>query len=100
MILLSLVREAVALNERGIKAPARPRSKGNRRLKVPNYFAGALRRNRKALATFERFSTTNKREYVDWVVEAKGEETRQRRLDTAVAWMAEGKVRNWKYIRK
>jgi len=98
--LLSLVREAVALNDRGIKAPARSRLKGNRRLKVPDYFAGALRRNRKALATFEQFGTTNKREYVDWVVEARGEETRQRRLDTAVTWRAEGKVRNWKYIRK
>ena len=98
--LLSLVREAVALNDRGIKAPARSRSKGNRRLTVPDYFAGALRRNRKALATFEQFSTTNKREYVDWVVEAKGEETRQRRLDTAITWMAEGKIRNWKYMRK
>ncbi len=98
--LLSLVREAVALNDRGIKAPARSRLKGNRRLKVPDYFAGALRRNRKALATFEQFSTTNKREYVDWVVEAKGEETRQRRLDTAITWMAEGKIRNWKYMRK
>ena len=98
--LLSLVREAVALNDRGIKAPARSRSKGNRRLTVPDYFAGALRRNRKALATFKQFSTTNKREYVDWVVEAKGEETRQRRLDTAITWMAEGKIRNWKYMRK
>jgi len=98
--LLSLVREAVALNDRGIKAPARSRLKGNRRLKVPDYFAGALRRNRKALATFEQFSATNKREYVDWVVEAKGEETRQRRLDTAITWMAEGKIRNWKYMRK
>lgn len=52
----------------------------------------ALRRNKKALATFDGFSNSNKREYVDWVTEAKREETRKQRLDTAVAWMAEGKA--------
>ena len=57
----------------------------------------ALRRNKKALATFEAASYSFRKEYVAWVVEAKAEVTRQRRLDTAVAWMAEGKSRNWKY---
>jgi len=49
---------------------------------------------------FEGFNYSNKKEYVEWVTEAKGEETRKRRLETAVAWMAEGKARNWKYMRK
>jgi uncharacterized protein YdeI (YjbR/CyaY-like superfamily) len=53
-----------------------------------------------ARATFDKFSTTNKREYVDWINEAKTGETRERRLETAIEWMAEGKVRNWKYVRK
>jgi uncharacterized protein YdeI (YjbR/CyaY-like superfamily) len=98
--LLRLVREAAALNEQGIRAPAKPKPEGTRALAVPDYFHNALRRNRKALATFDGFSPSHKREYVEWVTEAKGEETRRRRLETAVAWMAEGKVRNWKYIRK
>jgi hypothetical protein len=60
----------------------------------------ALRRNKKALATFEGFSHSHKHEYVEWVTEARTEETRRRRLETALEWMAEGKSRNWKYMRK
>jgi hypothetical protein len=98
--LTGLVRAAVALNDRGVKLPARRKPGRDRDLKVPDYFVEALRKNKKALATFDGFSNSNKRDYVEWVIEAKGEETRKRRLDTAVAWMAAGKVRNWKYIRK
>jgi uncharacterized protein YdeI (YjbR/CyaY-like superfamily) len=57
----------------------------------------AVRKNKKALKTFEAFAPSCKREYVEWVVEAKQEETRKKRLETAVAWMAQGKKRNWKY---
>jgi len=96
--LLSLIREAVGLNDQGIKSPNRSRPKGSRKLKVPRYFLDALRRNRKAFLIFEKFTYTNKKDYVEWVTEAKREQTRRRRLDTAVAWMAEGKIRNWKYM--
>jgi uncharacterized protein YdeI (YjbR/CyaY-like superfamily) len=65
---------------------------------VPAYFKNAL--TKKAMKTFEGFSTSQKKEYVDWVTEAKTEVTRQQRLSTAVEWMAEGKIRNWKYVRK
>ena len=98
--LIRSVREAVALNDEGVKVPRESKGKGERSLVVPDYFHDALRKKKKALATFEGFSTSNKREYVEWVTEAKGEETRKRRLETAVAWMAEGKIRNWKYVRK
>ena len=60
----------------------------------------ALRKSPQALATFEGFSYSNKKEYVEWLTEAKSEETRKRRLDTAVEWMAEGKPRNWKYMKR
>ena len=60
----------------------------------------ALRKNRRALETFRGFTYSNKKEYVDWVTEAKGDETRRRRMETSVAWMTEGKIRNWKYTRK
>ena len=98
--LMRLVRAAVDLNERGIKSPTRSKPRGDRRVQVPGYFMAALRKDRKALATFEGFTYTNKKDYVDWVTEAKGEDTRRRRLETSVAWMTEGKARNWKYIRK
>jgi uncharacterized protein YdeI (YjbR/CyaY-like superfamily) len=57
----------------------------------------ALKANPKARATFEAFSPSHKREYAEWIAEAKTEETRQRRLETAIEWMAEGKSRHWKY---
>ena len=59
----------------------------------------ALTKNKKALATFEAFPPSHKREYVQWYVEAKAEETKERRLAQAIEWMAEGKARNWKYER-
>jgi uncharacterized protein YdeI (YjbR/CyaY-like superfamily) len=97
--LLRLVRDAAALNEQGVR-PARPRPGARKAPVIPDYFRKALRSNRKAQATFEGFSYTNKKDYLEWVTEAKGEETRRRRLETAVAWMAEGKIRNWKYVRR
>lgn len=98
--LIRLVKDAATLNDRGVKLPARGKPKKDRALKVPDYLMSALRTNKKALATFHGFSYSNKRDYVDWVTEAKQEATRENRLETAVAWMAEGKVRNWEYIRK
>ena len=98
--LLRYVKDAVALNDEGVKRPMKPRPKGDRSLEVPDYFLAALKKSRKALTTFEGFNYSNKKEYVEWVTEAKGEETRKRRLETAVEWMAEGKSRNWKYTRK
>ncbi|HEX5830371.1 MAG TPA: YdeI/OmpD-associated family protein [Gemmatimonadaceae bacterium] len=96
-VLAAYVKKAAALNERGVKKPARsPRSATE--LLVPDDLMAALRGNRKALATFEGFSPSNRREYVEWIVDAKTESTRQRRLATALEWMAEGKPRNWKYM--
>jgi uncharacterized protein YdeI (YjbR/CyaY-like superfamily) len=98
--LLRYVKDAVALNDEGIKRPVKPKPKGDRSLDVPGYFLAALKKSKKALTVFEGFNYSNKKEYVEWVSEAKGEETRKRRLETAVEWMAEGKPRNWKYVRK
>jgi len=99
--LLLYVREAAELNDRGIKSPNRSKPRKDRpEVEVPDDLRDALRTNREALATFEGFTPSNRREYVEWLAEAKSEETRKRRLDTAIEWMAEGKVRNWKYVRK
>lgn len=95
-ILIGYIREAVALNEAGVKAPANRRPK--KPLRIPEYFRAALAKNKKALATFEAFSPSHKREYVEWVTEAKQEATRAKRLATTIEWLAEGKPRNWKYM--
>jgi uncharacterized protein YdeI (YjbR/CyaY-like superfamily) len=60
-------------------------------------FAAALKKNKKASAVFEAFSPSCKREYVEWISEAKREETRDKRIAQAIEWIAEGKQRNWKY---
>jgi uncharacterized protein YdeI (YjbR/CyaY-like superfamily) len=98
-VLVKYVREAMALNDSGIKItrPARPRSR--RRIAVPHVLKLALSANARARKTFEQFTPGHKREYIEWITEAKTEETRRRRLETAIAWMEEGKPRNWKYMR-
>ncbi len=98
-VLLGYIKQATKLNEDGIKLPPKPKSKAKKELKIPESFMAALRKNAKALRTFENFSPSHKREYVEWIVEAKSEETRERRMKSAVAWMAEGKGRHWKYVK-
>ena len=93
--LAALVRRAAALNERGVKI-ARV-SKPKPALATPRDLLAALRKDRAALRTFEEFSPSHRREYVEWILEAKREETRARRIETAVEWMAQGRGRNWKY---
>ena len=96
---IEYVRKAATLNKQGIKKPADLKPKSVRpELTVPEYFRAALGKNKKAAATFEGFSYTNKKEYVDWLTEAKREQTRSQRLQTAIAWLEEGKIRNWKYV--
>lgn len=98
-ILTGYIKQAVAFNEAGVKTPrSKPKPKG--RLVVPDYFLAALKQNKKALATFENFSRSARREYVEWLTEAKREETRAQRLQTAIEWIAQGKQRNWKYQKK
>lgn len=91
------VKQAMELNETGAKPPARTTARQKTKLIVPKDFLAALKKNPKAQKTFEEFPPSHKREYVDWITEAKREETRERRIRTAVEWMASGKSRNWKY---
>lgn len=95
-VILGYIKKAMKLNEEGIKVP-RPARAAKKELTVPDYFLAAVKKNRKALTTFENFSYSHKKEYVEWVSEAKRDETRAQRLTTTVEWLAQGKSRNWKY---
>jgi len=97
--LLPYFREAVALDAAGAKV-ARPKPKPRKPLATPPDLAAALRKNAKARATFEAFPPSHRREYVEWIVEAKKPETRARRLATTIEWLSRGKARNWKYMKK
>ncbi len=98
--LLSYIRKAAQLNDAGIKAPSKTRVKpgAKRELAVPDYLMAALKKNKQALTNFEKFSYSHKKEYVEWLTGAKREETRQKRLATALTWIAQGKSQNWKYM--
>jgi uncharacterized protein YdeI (YjbR/CyaY-like superfamily) len=63
----------------------------------PTEFTAALKKDKKAAAVFAAFSPSCKREYIDWIADAKRVETREKRIATAIEWIAEGKQRNWKY---
>jgi uncharacterized protein YdeI (YjbR/CyaY-like superfamily) len=96
-LLTRYVKLAMKLNEAGAPSPVRATRKPKPPVTVPGDLQQALKKNAKARAVFEAFSPSHRREYVEWITEAKAEATRQRRLATAVEWMAEGKSRNWKY---
>src|SRR5512133_1148362 len=94
-VLLQYIKEAKKKKDEGPAAPARPRvAREKKDLVVPPYFTAALKKNKKAKSTFDAFNYSKQKDYVDWLTEAKTEETRNRRLGTSVEWLAEGKARN------
>ena|SRR5688500_10493867 len=94
-----LVREAVRLNEDGVKPPARQAPDRSRSVRAPADLLAALKNNAQARAAYDEMSPSHKREYIEWITEAKRDETRKRRVATAVEWMAEGGIRDWRYVR-
>ena len=93
------IKEAMKLNELGKKV-VKPKATEKKELIVPDYFVKALAKNKKAKLVFENFAYSHKKEYLEWITEAKTEETRNKRMATALDWIAEGKGRNWKYQKK
>lgn len=94
------IKEAMLLNDKGVKLPAKAKPADKKELPVPEYFVKALAKNKKAKQVFENFPPSHKKEYVMWITEAKTEDTRNKRMTTALEWMAEGKSRLWKYEKK
>jgi uncharacterized protein YdeI (YjbR/CyaY-like superfamily) len=94
----SLIKQAMKLNEEGVTVPRAKRA-GRPEARVPAELAAALAKNRKAATHFAAFPPGHRREYVEWITDAKREETKTKRVAQAVEWIAEGKGRNWKYQR-
>lgn len=97
-VLIELIRQAVELNEKGIKIPKKKPAE-RKELIVPDGLAKALSKNKKAKAVWDKFAYSHRKEYIEWINEAKTEPTRERRIATTVEWVAEGKGKNWKYER-
>lgn len=96
---LRLIREAVRLNEDGVKSPPRAATNQTRSVRAPADLLAALKNNARARAAYDDMSPSHKREYIEWITEAQRDETRKRRVATAVEWIAEGRIRNWRYVR-
>jgi uncharacterized protein YdeI (YjbR/CyaY-like superfamily) len=99
-VLTGYVKQAAALHDATAKAPkvTKKQAAPRKALPLPRDFSDALKKNKKALKWFEDFSASHRREYIEWITEAKRAETRAKRIAQAVAWLAEGKARNWKYM--
>ncbi|MGN6195018.1 MAG: YdeI/OmpD-associated family protein [Ginsengibacter sp.] len=98
-IIIARIKEAMKLNDEGIKIPEKNKP-ARSEVVVPDSLQTELGKNKKAALTFNNFSPSQKREYTDWISDAKTEETRNKRVATAIEWISEGKIRNWKYLKK
>lgn len=94
-----LITDAMKLNDAGVKVKRSFVSKDKKELVVPEVLLEALAKHDAAAETFNKFPPGCRREYVDWINEAKTDATRDKRLATTLEWLAEGKRRNWKYER-
>jgi uncharacterized protein YdeI (YjbR/CyaY-like superfamily) len=92
----ALIRKAMSLNDEGVVVERAPRTK-KAPARLPADLVAALQKNKKARTAFDAFSPSHKREYIEWITEAKREGTRLKRIETAIRWIAAGKARNWKY---
>jgi uncharacterized protein YdeI (YjbR/CyaY-like superfamily) len=98
-------RELVRLVKLAVAAPEPPAAKktlgrkdeSKPSLPVPESLDAGFRRNPVARANFEKLANSHRREYIEWIVTAKRDETRERRVAQTIEWLAEGKTRNWKY---
>ena len=95
--LTQLVKKAAALIDEGVKPARALKAAPKSPLETPSDLQAALTRNAAARKVFEAFAPSHRRDYIEWVVEAKREETRAKRVAQAVEWLQEGKSRNWKY---
>lgn len=98
-VIIGFLKQAAELNEKGIKVVPK-KKKPAEDIEVPDYFLKVLQKNKAAEKVFNDFSASHRKEYIEWITEAKTEVTRQKRIDTTIEWLKEGKSRNWKYMKK
>lgn len=99
-IIIEYINEAMRLNDDKINIIKKQKENVKKEIIIPDDFTIALNKNKEAKITFEKFSYSHKKEYIEWITEAKREETRLKRIQTAIQWLSDGKRRNWKYQRK
>jgi len=95
-VLAQYIKESIQLADEGARVPKASRKTATE-AEVPDYLKKALAGSKKAKAAFEAFSPSHRKEYIQWITEAKREETRQKRIAQALEWLENGKSRHWKY---
>jgi uncharacterized protein YdeI (YjbR/CyaY-like superfamily) len=98
--LTGYIKEAMQLNDLGKKLPSKTKAAEKKELEIPEEFLKALKKNKAAWKHFENFSYSGRKEYIEWIASAKTAATRNKNIETAVEWIAEGKPRLWKYQKK
>lgn len=96
-LIIAYIKETATLNEIDVPKTTQPKKKPKPELPMPPELTAALKKNKKAKAVFDAFSPSHRREYIEWIIEAKTEDTRDRRIGKTIEQLKEGKSRHWKY---
>lgn len=99
-LILNSIKEAMRLNDEGIKLPERKKMDHKTEVIIPDSLKKELSLNKIAYTTFNDLSPSHKREYTTWIMESKTEGTHNKRIATTIKWLSEGKSMNWKYSKK
>lgn len=99
-VFIDFVKQAIQLNQAGVKIEKPKKAVDPGASVAPDYFEKALKKNKTAWKVWSEWTPGKKKEYIDWLKDAKTDDTRQKRMETAIEWIAEGKIRNWKYQKK
>jgi len=86
------IKQAIQLNQNNIKVPTKKKT-----VETPQFIVDILSNHPKAKEVFDAFPPSHKKEYIEWLLEAKREATKDKRITTMLEWLEEGKSRNWKY---
>jgi uncharacterized protein YdeI (YjbR/CyaY-like superfamily) len=98
--MVQYIKQAMRLNIEEVKLPSRKTTRSTPPPQIPSDIVKLLKKDKTVFKNFESLSNSHKKEYIDWITEAKTDDTRQKRLSTAMTWIGEGKSRNWKYSKK
>ena len=100
--LIAFIQESMALNDKGVKLSPRQDAKPAKaaEIGIPDAFAEQLSRHEQANEVFQSKSPSFRKEYIVWIADAKTDQTRQKRIDESLEWIAQGKGRFWKYAKK
>lgn len=98
-VFIDFVKQAIKLNQDGVKVEKPKKAVDPNAAVAPGYFEKALKKNKAAWKVWSEWTPGKRKEYIDWLKEAKTDATREKRMETAIEWIAEGKIRNWKYVK-